>query len=133
MAERLKNNQLQGYRKVADNLFGYGYWLFAGLVLVQLFLAGGGTFGSDFSLHSGMSVYLSGLATLLLVLSVVARRSWAVIAGAAVVIALIEGVQRGLTGSAWGDYSLGGLHALGGSIVLLLAVWLAYKATQRTA
>ncbi len=123
--------ELTGTRHHADVLFGYLSGLFVLAVLLQVFFAGVGIFGHSFVLHQDLGDALEVFAAVVFVVSLIARQSWRPITGAAIVLVLVAGAQHALAHAGWDNKWLGGLHALDGMLILLLAVWLAVSTLLR--
>jgi hypothetical protein len=124
---------LSGARSTAHMIFAGLAAITALAVVVQVFLAGVGVFGIDaktaedaasFDPHRVLGEIIGGLALLLLVAAVVARASKRAVWGAIVLFLLAEFAQHALASGGDSNKWVGGLHALDGIIVLLLALWL---------
>jgi Mn2+/Fe2+ NRAMP family transporter len=116
---------------------GYVAGLFSIGVVVQVFLAGAGTFGmnsthvdqaSSFEPHRAMGNALGIVAVLLLLLALLARPSTSVVLGAFALALLTELAQHGLAQAGVHHRWLGALHAGDGALILLLGCWV----TKRT-
>ena len=114
-------NKLTGIRRTADLGAGYLAMLFAGLGLVQVFLAGSGVFGRDFDMHVMLGRILSTVALLVLVLALMARYSKSTIISAIILVILAAGATTFLAGLGWDSKWLGGLHALVGIVSVIMA------------
>ncbi|HEX9541551.1 MAG TPA: DUF6220 domain-containing protein [Streptosporangiaceae bacterium] len=126
---------LTGYRRKIDVVYVYLSALFVVGVLAQVFLAGVGVFGmnapkvadsSSFDAHRGFGFVLMVISLLLLVLALVARQSMRTTIST-LVLALLTVIAQSVLASL-GDNNkwLGGLHALDGMLILLLALWIAF-------
>jgi uncharacterized membrane protein len=133
---------MDGWRRGVDRAFVYLATLFFVAVLVQVFLAGVGTFGdhvakvedaSSFDAHRGLGFALGGVAVLLLILAAAARASRATWIGALVLAVLAFVLQSVLAGAGEDNKWVGGLHALDGMVILLLAGWLTGAGHRREA
>src|SRR3954464_9046874 len=130
------SSDLVGWRRGVDRAFVYLVTLFFVGVLVQVFLAGVGAFGelgdhvtkledaSSFDAHRALGNILGALAVLLLILAALARASRATWIGALVLAVLAAAAQSGLAAGGEDNKWVGGVHALDGIIILLLAGWL---------
>jgi Mn2+/Fe2+ NRAMP family transporter len=136
------SNDLAGWRRGVDCAFVYLVTLFFVGVLLQLFLAGVGAFGdhsakienaSSFDPHRALGNILGAVALILLILAVLARASRATWIGALILTVLAAGAQSGLAAGGEDNKWVGGLHALDGIIILLLAGWLTGMAHRREA
>jgi hypothetical protein len=135
------STELTGARRQVDIAFNYVALLFVVGIFVQIYLAGVGVFGdhaangvehaNSFDPHRAVGEILGLIAVVMLILSLIARRSRDVIIGSLVLAILVEVAQHGLA-SAGDDHKwVGGLHALDGLIILGVGAWL-YHATRRT-
>jgi Mn2+/Fe2+ NRAMP family transporter len=136
------SNDLAGWRRGVDRAFVYLVTLFFVGVLLQVFLAGVGAFGdhsakienaSSFDPHRALGNILGAVALILLILAVLARASRATWIGALILTVLAAGAQSGLAAGGEDNKWVGGLHALDGIIILLLAGWLTGMAHRREA
>src|SRR5947209_17002856 len=136
------STDLVGWRRGVDRAFVYLVTLFFVGVLAQVFLAGVGAFGdhalkvenaSSFDPHRAIGNILGALALVLLILAVLARASRPTWVGALVLAVLTGGAQSGLAAGGEDNKWVGGLHALDGIIILLLAGWLTGMAHRREA
>lgn len=136
------SSDLVGWRRGVDRAFVYLVTLFFIGVLVQVFLAGVGVFGdhslkvedaSSFDPHRALGNILGALAIVLVILAALARPSRANSIGALVLAVLAAGAQSGLAAGGEDNKWVGGLHALDGIIILLLAGWLTGMAHRREA
>jgi hypothetical protein len=126
-----QRQELTGARWQAHRAFNYLALLFIVGVFVQVYLAGVGIFGynatdldkaSSFDPHRALGEILGLVAVIMLILSLIARRSRDLMIGSLVLALLIEIAQHAL---ATPDHKwVGGLHALDGLIILGLAGWL---------
>ena len=133
---------VSGWRLGVDRAFIYLVTVFFIGVLVQVFLAGVGAFGdhaakvedaSSFDPHRTLGFILGGVAIILLILALLARASQATWIGALVLAVLAFGAQSGLASGGDSNKWVGGLHALDGIIILLLAGWLTGTGHRREA
>lgn len=123
-----KTNKLTGLRHIADQGACYLAMAFAVLGLAQIFLAGSGVFGRDFSMHVILGRILSTLAIVILILVITARYSKAIIISA-VIIFLLAAVGTAALANLGSDAApgsdlkklYGGLHALVGLISVIVA------------
>jgi hypothetical protein len=126
-----------GYRVIFDRIFTAALALFAAAVLVQVFLAGLGTFhtrgnsGPGFGPHEVLGNALGITASVIMIISFVAHISARVVICSIVLAVLTEVAQHGLAQFGWTHQYLGALHALDGVIILLLAVGLLVGAVRR--
>jgi len=139
------SSDLVGWRRGVDRAFVYLVTLFFVGVLVQVFLAGVGAFGelgdhvtkledaSSFDPHRALGNILGGLALILLILAALARAARPVWVGALVLAILAAVAQSGLAAGGEDNKWVGGLHALDGIIILLLAGWLTGRGHRREA
>ena len=139
------SSDLVGWRRGVDRAFVYLVTLFFVGVLVQVFLAGVGAFGelgdhvkklqdaSSFDPHRALGNILGALAIILLILAALARAARSVWIGALVLAVLAAVAQSGLAAGGENNKWVGGLHALDGIIILLLAGWLTGMAHRREA
>jgi hypothetical protein len=123
-------------RRGADRAYAVLAALFVLAVLVQVYLAGLGAFGSRhghgwFDPHEALGNALGITGAVLLVLALIARAGrWTVI-GALVVGVLTEVAQHGLAAAGHGNPWIGGLHAFDGMLILGLGVALAVTSWRR--
>ena len=124
---------MSGASRVADKIFAVLAAITALALLVQVFLAGVGVFGinaakpedaSSFDPHRALGEIIGGLALLMLIAALVARASKRVMWSSIVLFLLAEFAQHGLASGGNDNKWVGGLHALDGVIILLLALWL---------
>ena len=128
-----------GLRRAAQT--GYRWLLLAFLALgaVQIFLAGLGAFRIDnlgvsgdtaFAPHRAVGFAMAGVALLILVLALVARPGVRAVLGSVLLFLLVVLVQSLLAGLADSTVWFGGLHALDGLAILVIAAFL-YLAARR--
>jgi hypothetical protein len=126
--------QLTGWRRGTDTAYAAVQILFALALLVQVYLAGFGAFAhrkGGFDAHETFGDVLGIVAVVLFVLALLAWVGrWTVI-GAFVVGVLTETAQHGLAQGGHHHPVVGGLHALDGMIILIVAAWLAVTAYRR--
>jgi hypothetical protein len=129
-----------GFRRGVDVAYGYLAGLFVLGVLVQVFLAGIGIFGinarkvanaTSLDAHRAWGSVLMLVSVVLLVLALVAWRSLATVIGTFVLALLVVVAQSGLAAAGDSNKWIGGLHALDGMVILLLALWLTFAARRR--
>ncbi len=128
MVEKAKSTELSGFRRGADITFGYLAQIFALFAVIQIALAGVGTFAGHednrFMPHIILGSILGLASVVLLILALIARRSRAIVIGSIVLVLLAEGAQHVLANLGWDNKWLGGLHALSGVIVMMIAGWM---------
>jgi hypothetical protein len=97
----------------------------------QIFLAGFGVWGHDFTAHRILGFTMAGLAVVVLVLALVTRAGTRDVVLALVLVLLAGGAQS-LLAEAGGDGAFwGGLHALDGLAILGIAGFLHGAAIRR--
>jgi cytochrome b561 len=102
-------------------------WLFAIAAVVQVYLAGQGVFATgSFELHRNVGYAIGILALILLVLSFAARMPLRVIAATALLFVLMI-LQSVLVLMRADQPNLAALHPVNGFLIVLLAVWIAWK------
>jgi hypothetical protein len=82
--------------------------------------------------HRAVGHILAGIGLLMLIAALVARTSKLAMWGSLAMVLLIEGAQVALANGGENHHWLGGLHALTGVLILLLAVWM-HLASRRQA
>jgi Family of unknown function (DUF6220) len=139
-ATHTTSRELTGARRQVDVAFNYVALLFVVGIFVQIYLAGVGVFGdhshkvadaNSFDPHRAVGEILGLIAVVMLILSLIARRSRDVIIGSLLLAILVEVAQHGLAAAGDDHKWVGGLHALDGLIILGVGGWL-YHATRRT-
>jgi hypothetical protein len=129
----LDGGGMSGASRTADKIFAGLAAITALAVVVQVFLAGVGVFGMDapkaedagsFDLHRGLGEIIGGLTLLMLIAALVARASRRVMWTSIVLFLLAEFAQHGLASGGNSNKWVGGLHALDGVVILLMALWL---------
>jgi Family of unknown function (DUF6220) len=131
---------LTGPRRAA--LTGYRWLLFAFLLMgaVQIFLAGLGTFRIDnlgvsgdtaFAPHRALGFAMAGVALLILIAALIARPGRRAVILSAVLFLLVALAQSLLAGLADNAVAFGGLHALDGLAILVIAGLLYASARHR--
>src|SRR4051794_28729309 len=129
----LDRDRMSGASRTADKIFAWLAALTALAVVVQVFLAGVGVFGIDaakpedassFDAHRTLGEIIGGLTLLMLIAALVARASKRVMWASIVLFLLAEFAQHGLASGGNSNKWVGGLHALDGVVILLLALWL---------
>jgi len=124
-------------RRRFDVVYGYLLGVFVLAVLVQIYLAGVGAFGSKkphsgaFNPHEDLGHYLGIAAVVLFVLALVARESKYTVIGALVLALLTEVAQEGLAQGGHNDKWVGGLHAFDAALILGVAIRLFYLWRRR--
>ncbi len=104
-------------------------WLFAGLAIVQVYLAGAAVFTDltrpgNFELHRNFG-YIIGIITLVqLVLAFAGRLGWRMIGGSALLLVMLV-VQSVLVRI--GTPNLAALHPVNGFLIVVLALWIAWR------
>ncbi|MGH8891599.1 MAG: DUF6220 domain-containing protein [Acidothermaceae bacterium] len=128
---------LSATRQRFDVAYGYLLGVFVIAVLVQIYLAGVGAFGSKkpssgaFNPHEDLGHYLGIAAVVLFVLALVARESKYTVIGALVLALLTEVAQEGLAQGGHSDKWVGGLHAFDAALILGVAIRLFYLWRRR--
>ena len=122
----------------ADAAYTYVCAAFVLGVLGQVYLAGRGAFRGvegyqGFGPHETMGNILGIAAVVILVLALIARAGKPSMIGALVLFLLTEVAQHGLAQAGRHNAWVGGLHALDGMLILLLAIALTFEAWQRQA
>ncbi|HEY9243661.1 MAG TPA: DUF6220 domain-containing protein [Streptosporangiaceae bacterium] len=129
-----------GLRRGADLAYGYLAAVFVLGVLVQVYLAGVGVFGSNgrkvadassLDPHRMWGSVLMVLAIVLLILALAAWQSAGTVLSTLLLAVLVTVAQTGLAAAGDSNKWLGGAHALDGMIILLLSLWLAIAAWRR--
>src|SRR3954467_13423325 len=129
----LDRDRMSGASRTADKIFA---WLAAPTALAGRgpgFPPGAGVCGIDaakpedassFDAHRTLGEIIGGLTLLMLIAALVARASKRVMWASIVLFLLAEFAQHGLASGGNSNKWVGGLHALDGVIILLLALWL---------
>jgi hypothetical protein len=129
-----------GARGVIDVVYGYLAAFFLLGVLLQVYLAGIGTFGinarkvanaTSLNPHRAWGTVLMVIALVLLILALIAWASRATVIETFVLALLVIVAQSGLASAGESNKWIGGLHALDGMVILLLSLWLAIAAWRR--
>jgi Family of unknown function (DUF6220) len=103
-------------------VYGMGAMLFAGLVVLQVFFAGLGIFGTEgFGTHRSFGNAVHGLTAILLLLAILGPRATRDIGMAAGLVVLTT-VQIGLVGAAEDAPGVAALHPVLALFILGLAV-----------
>jgi hypothetical protein len=132
--------QPSAVRRGFDVAYGYLAAVFVLGVLLQVFFAGVGVFGfnatkvaqaSSFDPHRAWGSVLMIVSVILLILALAAWQSLATVLSTFVLALLVVVAQIGLAAAGDSHKWIGGLHALDGMIILLLALWLAVMAWRR--
>lgn len=128
---------LTGYRRAFDVAYAALSVLFLLAVLAQMFLAGLGAFhrhgtpGVGFGPHEDLGNALGIAATVIFLVSLVARASWRTVICALLLAVLTEVAQHGLAQFGKDNQWIGAVHALDGMLILLLAAGLAFTSVRR--
>jgi hypothetical protein len=131
---------MSGAGRTADKIFAWLAALTALAVVVQVFLAGVGVFGIDaakpedassFDPHRALGEIIGGLTLLMLIAALIARASKRVMWTSIVLFLLAEFAQHGLASGGNSNKWVGGLHALDGVVILLIALWLHLDSRSR--
>ena len=102
-------------------------WLFAIAAVIQVYLAGQGVFATgSFELHRNVGYAIGILGLILLVLSFAAKMPLRVIGATALLFVLMI-VQSVLVFMRTDQPNIAALHPVNGFIIVLLAVWIAWK------
>jgi len=137
---RAESAGLTGVRQGFDLTYIVLSVLFGVAVVVQFYLAGYGAFAHHhgahvvhhaFSAHEELGNILGIWSVVLLVLALVARVSRRVVVAAFVVALLTEPVQHALVQFGKDHRWVGGLHAFNGTLILVLAIWVAWMSWNR--
>ena len=133
---------LTGKRRAVDRAYGYLASLFVLAVLVQVFLAGVGSFGdharkiadaNSFDPHRALGTVLGIVAVVLSLVALAARASRSTVIGALILAVLTLVAQSALASGGENNKWIGGIHAFDGMVVLVLSTWLAGTAHRREA
>jgi len=102
-------------------------WLFAIAAVIQVYLAGQGVFAThSFELHRNVGYAIGILGLILLVLSFAAKMPLRVIGATALLFVLMI-VQSVLVFMKTDQPNIAALHPVNGFLIVLLAVWIAWK------
>jgi cytochrome b561 len=103
-------------------------WLFAGLAIVQVYLAGLAVFvtNHDFELHRNFGYLIGVLTLVLVVLALAGRMPLRVIAASALLLGLIA-LQSVLVFMRTDQPNVAALHPVNGFLIVVLALWLAWR------
>lgn len=103
-------------------------WLFAVTAIVQIYLAGQGLFvpPASFELHRNVGYAIAFLGLILVVLSFAAKMPLRVIAASALLL-ILPLLQSALILIKQDQPNLAALHPVNGFLIVLLAVWVAWK------
>jgi hypothetical protein len=105
-------------------------WLFAAAAIIQIYLAGLGVFTvNGFEQHRNVGYAIGILGLILLVLSFAAKMPVRVIGATALLFVLMI-VQSVLVFMKTDQPNIAALHPVNGFIIVLLAVWIAWKTLQ---
>ena len=128
-----------GPRGIALAVYRWGLLVFLAAGVVQIFLAGLGTFrllhgagDSAFGPHRALGFAMAGIAVIVLILALAARPGTRAIAGAALLVLLTSFVQSLLAGLADDHVIFGALHAADGLLILAIPACL-YAWSRRQA
>jgi hypothetical protein len=122
---------VSGGRRAAERVFAYLAALLVLGVFVQLFLAGSGVFGIDgrelddassLDAHRAVAHILGAIALLMLITALIARTSKFSIWASLALFVLVEFAQSALAAGGDDHDWVGGLHALNGGFILVLAI-----------
>jgi hypothetical protein len=131
---------LPGWRQKTDTVYAYLSGLFFAGVLLQVFLAGVGVFGinnlkvanaSSFNAHRAWGFILMLTSLVLLIVALVAWQSARTMISAFVLALLTVIAQNVLAALGDSNKWVGGLHALDGMFILLLALWITVAGWRR--
>lgn len=124
---------------IALAAYRWGLLVFLAAGVVQIFLAGLGTFrllhGADdsaFDPHRMLGFAMGGMAIIVLILALIARPGARAIAGAALLVLLTSFVQSLLAGLADHQVIFGALHAADGVLILAIPASLYLWSRRRT-
>lgn len=129
-----------GFRRGCDTTYVVLSIVFLAAVLVQFFLAGYGAYAPHhgphavrhaFGAHEDLGNYLGIFSVLLFVIALLARTSRRVVLCAFVVALLTEPAQHALAQVGKDHRWVGGLHAVDGLIILVLAIVVAISGYRR--
>ena len=112
-------------------VYRWGLLVFLAAGVVQIFLAGLGTFrllhgagDSAFDPHRVLGFVMAGIAVIVLILALTARPGTRAIAGVALLVLLTSFVQSLLAGLADDHAIFGALHAVDGLLILAIPAYL---------
>jgi hypothetical protein len=124
---------------VALAVLRWGLLVFLAAGVVQIFLAGLGTFrllhgAGDSALdpHRTLGFTMAGMAVILLILGLIARPGARAVAGLVVLVLLTSFVQSLLAGLADHHVVFGALHAADGLLILAIPTWLYFWSGRQT-
>jgi len=119
--------------------YRWGLLVFLAAGVVQIFLAGLGTFrllhgagDSAFDPHRALGFAMAGIAIVVLILTLIARPGARAIAAAALLVLLTSFVQSLLAGLADDHVIFGALHAVDGLLILAIPAYM-YASSRRRA
>lgn len=124
---------LTGFRRGADVATCYLALGFAGLGIVQIFLAGVGVFGHDFDMHTLLGRVLSTIAILIVIFALAARRSKKDVVLAIIILILAGAATSIFANLGWDSKWLGGMHALSGIVSVIIADHLSRRVFKKSA
>ncbi len=129
-----------GPRGVALAVYRWGLLVFVAAGVVQIFLAGLGTFrllhgagDSAFDPHRMLGFAMAGIAIIVLIFTLIARPGARAIVGAVLLVPLTSFVRSLLAGLADGHVIFGALHAVDGLLILAIPACLYLWSRRRTA
>ena len=129
-----------GPRGAALAVYRWGLLVFLAAGVVQIFLAGLGTFrllhgagDSAFDPHRMLGFAMAGIAIIVLILTLIARPGARAIVGAVLLVLLTSFVQSLLAGLADDHVIFGALHAVDGLLILAIPAYLYFWPGRRTA
>ena len=127
-------------RDTALAVYRWGLLVFLAAGVVQIFLAGLGTFkllhgagDSAFDPHRVLGFTMAGIALIVLILALTARPGARAIAGAALLVLLTSFVQSLLAGLADNHVIFGALHAVDGLLILAIPAYLYVRSRRQAA
>jgi hypothetical protein len=124
---------------IALAVYRWGLLVFLAAGVVQIFLAGLGTFrllhgagDSAFDPHRMLGFAMAGIAVIVLILTLTARPGARAITGAVLLVLLTSFVQSLLAGLADDHVIFGALHAADGLLILAIPAYLYVWSRRRT-
>jgi hypothetical protein len=127
-------------RDTALAVYRWGLLVFLAAGVVQIFLAGLGTFrllhgagDSAFDPHRMLGFAMAGIAVIVLILALTARPGTRAIAGTALLVLLTSFVQSLLAGLADNHVIFGALHAVDGLLILAIPAYLYVRSRGQAA
>lgn len=136
MSANAPRTELSGARRQVDLAYAVLIIAFTLAILVQIYLAGAGAFAHHsvhhaFSAHEDLGHYLGIASGVLLILSLIARATRWTMIGSLLLVLTTEVAQEGLASAGHDNRWIGGLHAMDGGLILLLALGLSLTAYRR--